>query len=134
MAYSPLGIFSYVRHKKRRFTFDVTLSNIDIRRNHPNLPHKIQIEHTTSCNFKCITCSRTTWSNANPTDPRLNKNMTLDQFKAIHQKIPTLREVQMQGMGETFLNPHLKDILDYCKANRIAVTTTTNASLMDKNG
>jgi MoaA/NifB/PqqE/SkfB family radical SAM enzyme len=81
MAYSPLGIFSYVRHKKRRFTFDVTLSNIDIRKNHPNPPHKIQIEHTTSCNFKCITCSRMTWSNANPMDPRLNKNMKLPDEK-----------------------------------------------------
>ena len=133
MAYSPLEIFGYIKRERRLPPIDAILANIGFRRNHPNLPHKIQIEHTTSCNFKCITCSRTTWSNANPMDPRLNKNMTLDQFKAIHQKIPTLREVQMQGMGETFLNPHLKDILDYCKANRIAVTTTTNASLMDKN-
>ena len=133
MRYSPLELFGYLKRERRLPPLEVILVNAGVRRDNPNLPHKIQIEHTTSCNFRCITCSRTAWATENPTDPRLNKNMTLEQFKIIHSQIPTLREVQMQGMGETFLNPNLKDILEYCRSKRIAVTSTSNASLMDKN-
>ncbi len=127
MKYSPLDLINYYRREGRFPPTDVMLTHVGIRRKHPEMPQKIQLEHTTSCNFRCITCSRETLHKT-----RLNRNITLDEFKALIEKIPSIKEIQMQGMGETFLNVNLPGILLYCKEKGIGLTTTTNGSLIDK--
>lgn len=63
---------------------------------------------------------------------RLNRDLTLDQFKYIHKQIPNLGKkcmgVYLYGIGEPFLNKHLPKILDYCKAHNIRTSTVFNAS------
>ena len=41
-------------------------------------PSTIQLEPTTKCNLKCVTCSRHTFETS-----RLNRDLTIDEFKYI---------------------------------------------------
>jgi len=111
-----------IRHKSKR----ILDSLLGTRKEHPPLPRFLQLEHTTSCNFNCITCSRKTFAH------RLNKNLTLDQFKAILQNFPDLEMINMTGMGESFLNPDLLQMLEYSKNKNIATVIGTNGSIIDK--
>lgn len=88
------------------------------------LPTYAQIEVTTRCNFRCGTCSRESLPKN-----RLNRDMTLDEFKHIHSQINTLKTVKLQGLGEPFLNKYLDEILDYCKSMQIECTTICNGSI-----
>lgn len=103
------------------------LSALNVRVERPPLPRHIQLELTTSCNFNCVTCSR---KGFNPS--RLNRNMTLEELKTILKGLPDIKMIQLQGEGEPFLNPHLPQLLEYCKSRGIKVSTTTNGSLIEK--
>jgi len=89
------------------------------------LPNYAQIEVTTRCNFRCGTCSRESLPKN-----RLNRDMTLDEFKNIHRQINTLKIVKLQGLGEPFLNKYLDEILDYCNSIGIECTTICNGSII----
>jgi len=89
------------------------------------LPNYAQIEVTTRCNFRCGTCSRESLPKN-----RLNRDMTLYEFKNIHRQINTLKIVKLQGLGEPFLNKYLDEILDYCNSIGIECTTICNGSII----
>jgi len=101
------------------------LDYFKVRRKIMPLPFFAQIEPTTRCNFNCVTCTRTT---LNPS--RLNRDLTLEEFKIILEQIPSLIEIKLQGMGEPFLNPHLEEILEYGKKQKISFYTITNGSVL----
>jgi len=63
------------------------------------LPTFIQLEPTTKCNYKCIMCSRSSLSPS-----RLNRDMSLSEFKFIIDQIPSLKSVHLQGLGEPISN------------------------------
>jgi len=89
------------------------------------LPQFAQIEVTTRCNFRCVTCSRKSLPRS-----RLNRDMTLEEFVKIVKQIPTLKLVKLQGLGEPFLNEHLGAILNYCARSNIRCTTISNGSIL----
>jgi radical SAM protein with 4Fe4S-binding SPASM domain len=88
-------------------------------------PVSIQIEPTTRCNFSCDTCSRKSLSKT-----RLDTDMTLENFKEIISKIPSVRLVKLQGFGETMINRELEDILKFGKIRGIKFRIITNGSLL----
>ncbi|MCM8819214.1 MAG: radical SAM protein [Candidatus Omnitrophica bacterium] len=91
------------------------------------LPSSIQVEITTKCNCKCIACSRGT---LNPS--RLNKDMSLDEFKKIISQIHSLKWVQLSGLGEPLFHKNLKDILVYAVSKGIYLTTNTNGTTLNE--
>lgn len=90
-------------------------------------PSSIQIEPTTKCNLKCVTCSRHTFSAS-----RLNRDLTLDEFKYIIESIPTLKKIKIQGMGEPFLNRHIWDIIEYGVLKGIKFKTNSNGMMINE--
>ncbi len=90
-------------------------------------PSSIQLEPTTKCNLKCVTCSRHTFSAS-----RLNRDLTLDEFKYIIDSIPTLKKIKIQGMGEPFLNKHISEILEHGFLKGIKFKTVSNGMMINE--
>jgi radical SAM protein with 4Fe4S-binding SPASM domain len=90
-------------------------------------PKSIQLEPTTKCNLHCFTCTRHTFPPS-----RLNRSLTLDEFKYITESIPSLKKIKIQGMGEPFLNPHFWGILEYGILNGIKFKTVTNGTMINE--
>ena len=90
-------------------------------------PILIQLEPTTRCNLNCLTCTRHTFSVS-----RLNRDLTLDEFKYIIENIPTLRKIKIQGMGEPFLNRHIWGILEYGVSKGIKFKTASNGTVINE--
>lgn len=93
----------------------------------PQLPERIDIEPTTKCNFRCVTCQRSYWNYK-------AKDMSLIQFEKILTNFPNLRKIKLQGIGEPLLNQYFFEMVSMAKAKNIEVTTFTNASLFHLNG
>jgi radical SAM protein with 4Fe4S-binding SPASM domain len=58
-------------------------------------------------------------------------DLTFDGFKRIISKLPTLKRVLLQGQGEPFLNKELLKMINFAAKRNIAVSTCTNATLLN---
>jgi radical SAM protein with 4Fe4S-binding SPASM domain len=93
-------------------------------------PKHAQIEITTHCNFHCPMCSRTVWDNHNFL--KNPKHMSLQDFKKIVLKLPYCESINLQGAGESLLNPDLVNMVRFCKKNNIRTYLITNASVLSE--
>lgn len=91
------------------------------------LPDFLQIEITTACNFKCITCSRESLP-----DSRLNKSVSIETIGKLLDDLPELKVVKLQGLGEPLMSPNIVEVIDFIrlKNKRISIVTVTNGSLL----
>ena len=89
------------------------------------LPEWIQLEPTPRCNLHCGTCTRETMA-----PERLNKDLSLDEFKKIVSQFPTLKEIKFQGMGEPLLCRSLKSMLEYGTSIGIRFTMISNGTIL----
>ena len=83
---------------------------------HPQLapyPRNIEIEISTYCNKKCITCEHTYWN-----EP--SRHLTFAQLKNLVDQFP-LRWVNLTGEGDAFLNPDYLDMIRYLKYKGVSV-------------
>ncbi|MBF0316663.1 MAG: SPASM domain-containing protein [Nitrospirae bacterium] len=85
-------------------------------------PFFLQIEPTTMCIYTCPSCSRNTLSAG-----RRNRHMSIDDFQRLITRFPTIKRLQLQGLGEPTLNPELIDMLRLSKDRGINTSITTNA-------
>ncbi|MBF0593199.1 MAG: SPASM domain-containing protein [Nitrospirae bacterium] len=85
-------------------------------------PFFIQIEPTTMCTYTCPSCSRDTLPAG-----RRNRNMPFDDFQRLIARFPTVKRLQLQGLGEPTLNPALIEMLRFSKDRGINTSITTNA-------
>ena len=119
---------TFLKRQQRLPTLNEILSSQTwyvVNKNSPKLPDFAQIEPTTMCNFRCATCSR-----ASLPEGKKNLSMTSEQFGEILRKIPSLKKVHLQGLGEPLLVPDLQKMLDLLKEKGIYSSTTTNGSLL----
>ncbi len=93
-------------------------------------PKHVQIEITTHCNFHCPMCSRTVWDNHNFL--KNPKHMAFQDFKKIVLKLPYCESINLQGAGESLLNPDLVNMVRFCKKNSIRTCLITNASVLSE--
>ncbi|MGD0279104.1 MAG: radical SAM protein, partial [Smithella sp.] len=91
-----------------------------------SLPEYIQLEPTTKCNCNCITCGRKT-----SRSHLLKKDLSLDEFKRIISEIPSLKTVQLQGIGEPLMCDNFEEIIVYGLSKGIIFNTNSNATLLD---
>jgi MoaA/NifB/PqqE/SkfB family radical SAM enzyme len=89
-------------------------------------PDYIQVEVANRCNLRCIMCSITELSRA-----RSAKYLSVDEFAAMAGQFPALKRVDLQGIGEPTLNPHLEGIVRWCREKGLEVGFVTNGLLME---
>jgi MoaA/NifB/PqqE/SkfB family radical SAM enzyme len=86
-------------------------------------PYKIEVEHTTVCDKKCILCEHTYW---NEKPERLN----FEQFKKIINQFPKLKWVNITGEGSGFLNPDFLKMIKYLREKDISVNFVDEFDLL----
>ena len=89
------------------------------------LPFKLEMEHTTQCDKKCIFCEHTYW-NEKPQVIRLQEfKHTIDQF-------PGLRWMNITGEGSGFLNPDFMKMIEYSRSRGISVNFVDEMEFVDE--
>jgi MoaA/NifB/PqqE/SkfB family radical SAM enzyme len=80
----------------------------------------LQIEPTNRCNLKCRVC----WHTLNPVE----NPAALDfcRFKAIIEQFTDMEDLNLQGLGEPFLAPHLLEMIAYARDRKVTVWLATN--------
>ena len=86
----------------------------------------LQIETTSICNFRCQSCPLSLKSYDRP-----EKHLTLESFERVLDAFPTVEKVELQGIGEVFLNPCAMEIVHAAKRRGLAVHTFSNASKIE---
>ena len=89
-------------------------------------PYDIQIEPTNRCNQRCVMCPRNT-----KLDVPLG-DLSLGDFKKIIRKIPVIKNLQLNGLGEPLLNKELPEMIKYATSKGIKVSINSNCALIDK--
>lgn len=91
------------------------------------LPTFVQIEVTTLCNFKCVTCSRESLPLT-----RLNKSVNPIVIDRLLEQLPDLQEIKLQGLGEPLMTPGIDDIIKTIRTRNphVRILTVTNGSLL----
>ena len=89
----------------------------------PQRPERIQIEITNRCNLTCGMCPRESFNLP-------EKDISLDLFKKIINRIESHYNITLTGWGEPLLHPALMDMIVYTKEKGHTVGVTTNGLLL----
>ncbi|HIH26114.1 radical SAM protein [Candidatus Woesearchaeota archaeon] len=87
------------------------------------MPDTLIWEPTGKCNLRCRMCY------INFAVTTKVREMTLDEFKIMINKIPSLKKIMMIG-GELFLRKDIFDMLEFLRTKGILATVATNATLL----
>ncbi len=87
-------------------------------------PETLYIEPTNRCNLACTTCPRTFFPQEAPRD------LSLDEFQAILDQVPTARRLVLHGVGEPLLHPNLPELVQEARDRGLDVLFNTNAQLL----
>ncbi len=87
----------------------------------------LQIETSSICNFRCPSCPL-----ALPDYDRPEKHMTLEKFQGVLDAFPAVEKIELQGIGEVFLNPCVIELIREARGRGIQVHTFSNASKVDR--
>jgi MoaA/NifB/PqqE/SkfB family radical SAM enzyme len=87
----------------------------------------IQIEPTSRCNLRCITCLRS----SHP-DLWLERDFPRSLFADLEGVFHQTRAVHLQGWGEPLLLDHFISFINIAKKSGCVVSFTSNGSIMDK--
>ncbi len=95
-------------------------------RREPQGPLHAHIEPTTFCNLRCPSCY-------NPALPASKKgSMSLATFREVLDRLPTVKDVSLLGLGEPFMNRELLGMAEEAHARGITVRTVTNGTLLHR--
>lgn len=89
-------------------------------------PHDVQIEPTNRCNQKCLMCARNSGLDVPVGD------MSLETFKKIIDRLPTIRNLLLNGLGEPLLNQGLSEMIKFASSRGITVSINSNCALIDE--
>ena len=93
----------------------------------PVPPTAMQIETSSICNFRCPSCPLSAKDYDRP-----EKHMSLDELRRVLDAFPSVERIELQGLGEVFLNPAIHDIIREAASRGIRVQTFSNASKIDR--
>ncbi len=109
--------------------FNTLINKIEIilkRQKLFSYPSYIQIEPTNRCNQRCVMCPRN-----DKLDVPIG-DMNLEDFKKIINKLPTVRNLLLNGLGEPLLNKDLPRMINYASSRGINVSINSNCALINK--
>ena len=87
----------------------------------------LQIETSSECNFRCASCALSLADYDRP-----EKHMTAEQFQRVLEAFPTVEKVELQGVGEVFLNREIFDLIRAAVDRGVQVHTFSNASRIER--
>lgn len=121
-------VILFQRKKSFRFLANKVILLIRRKRRNSKLPHPISlmVELTNHCQLNCITCPR--WDAMGKEMDR--GHMDFESLKSLlNENHIYLDNLCLSGLGETFLHPHLTEIVDYINAINpwISIFISTNA-------
>lgn len=93
----------------------------------PLTPRILQIETSSICNFRCESCPLSMDEYDRP-----EKHMSVEDFRRVLATFPDVKKLELQGIGEVFLNPCIMDIVREATSRGIAVHTFSNASRIER--
>ena len=79
-------------------------------------PFKIEIEHTTICNKKCVFCCHN-----HPDQEIKQEQMPFEKYKKIIDDIPSLRWINIAGIGSAFLHRDFVGMIEYVSNKNLNV-------------
>lgn len=88
-------------------------------------PVYAQIEPTSRCNLRCRMCITNSPHHE-------THDLSLDTFKSILDKLPSIIFLNIQGNGEPLLNSALYEMIQYAYRRGIITFTCTNATLLNE--
>lgn len=88
-------------------------------------PYKVEVEHTTICDKKCVLCEHTYWNEK-------SEMLTLEEFRRIVDQFPKLRWINVTGEGSGFLNKDFLKIIRYLRSRRISVNFVDEFDFVDE--
>ena len=86
-------------------------------------PRFAQIEPVGRCNLQCRMCP-VRYRDAG------TALMDWDVYRAIVDRLPAVRELHLQGLGEPLMHPRFFDMVAYAAAKGIAVSVNTNLTIL----
>lgn len=90
------------------------------------LPMEIQVEPSSVCNLKCQMCIVSIMR------PQAGvTSMSPSRFRSLLAQLPSLRAVNLTGIGESLLNRHLEEMIQAAQERGIEVSFITNGQLLD---
>ena len=87
----------------------------------------MQVETSSVCNFRCASCALSLKEYDRP-----EKHMTPDRFRRVLEAFPLVERVELQGVGEVFLNAEIFGLIREATARGVEVHTFSNASRIDR--
>jgi radical SAM protein with 4Fe4S-binding SPASM domain len=93
----------------------------------PRPPVAMQIETSSVCNFRCDSCPLSLASYDRP-----EKHMSVEKLSRVLDAFPTVRKIELQGIGEVFLNPCIIEIIEHAASRGLEVHTFSNASKIER--
>lgn len=98
------------------------------RTGHNPLPVRfLQIETSSECNFRCASCALSLVDYDRP-----ERHMTAEEFRRILEAFPTVEKVELQGVGEVFLNEAIFEVIGEATERGVQVHTFSNASRIER--
>jgi radical SAM protein with 4Fe4S-binding SPASM domain len=91
-----------------------------------SLPRYVQIEPTNRCNQLCVMCPRQSQMDVPLGD------MNFEQFKYILDRIFTIQNLQLNGLGEPFLNKDIIKMIKLADQRGINVSINSNLGVVNK--
>jgi MoaA/NifB/PqqE/SkfB family radical SAM enzyme len=115
-------LFFYLKNKAVHFALKITKST------KVAYPSTIMLELTNKCNLSCTTCAREYEYGKQMNQGVMDENQAK---KIIDELWCYLDSVGLTGMGETFLYPDIKNMVDYIKSKNkgIIISVSTNAMI-----
>ena len=92
------------------------------------LPSFVQIEPVGQCNLRCQMCPIQFRTDGPPNGPPAF--MAFETFTRLVDQIPTMNELQLQGLGEPMMHPRFFDMVAYAAARGVEVSTNSNLTLL----
>lgn len=90
-------------------------------------PIKVDIEIAAQCNLRCPMCDITKQKAV-----KRSPNMTLEKFISVVDRLDTIFELRIAGLGEPTLNKDVAKMIDYARRQNIWVRMVTNATLLHR--
>ena len=92
-------------------------------------PQFLQLEPVGQCNLRCRMCPIQFRRDGPPFGPPAFMDFAV--FRRLIDELPTLKDLQLQGLGEPMMHPRFFDMVEYATARRIRVSTNTNLTLLN---
>lgn len=88
------------------------------------MPLFLQVEPTILCNLECSFC-------INPFLPRTRTSLTPEKFERILDEAPDTTKISLVGIGESFMNKKIFDLIRMAKKRGLEIGTTSNGTVLN---